>query len=192
MTSINVGDVIGDCSACDAKQSVFYRGDNEAVCKTCHIMFTVDFEDEHSSAPAPSKPEPMEPLTLQLTEPKVPDVRPPRPQPPKVDELDKLNLPEYIKNSRPWRWAHEYKNTGNPYRPETKSFTVFDTIARNNGINLIGILNELASFMNMKPNSLLTVYEVVTQCVAAGLIVVDDTTGKFTVCQGAPKPAPLP
>lgn len=179
---MNKGDLIGDCTACDAKDAVHYYGDNEAVCRMCGIIFTVDFEEEQvATAELPVAPvvesRPYEPRFVeQQVQPEQPGA-----------------VPEYILNSRPWRWAHEYKNTGNPYRADSKSFIVFDEIVKaSDGITIVELLQKLGNMVIKKPSFLLTVYEVVAQCVMAGLLVLDTGNGKLTVCKSNPKPATLP
>lgn len=215
MSQYNVGDVISDCPGCDTKNSVVYRGSDEGVCSKCGSVYEVTFEDSEVQDEPPPPPPPPPPPTKQP--PKPPVKQPTKPQPigklanvagasvnpvrnaatnPHMDaamaEAKRIGLPDYVLKSRPWRWAHELTNTGNPYREDTKNWTVFNTISQVDGIKIEDLVAHLALKMGDKISFLLTVYEVVTQCVAAGLLVIDPQSRTIRICQTPPKPAPLP
>lgn len=105
-----------------------------------------------------------------------------------------LKIPNYVQRSRPWKWAHEMGNNGNPYKHATKSYEIFHMISHGetNIPRLIAHLYEQKPEVCDKPNILLTVYEVVTQCIAAGLLLMHPETGMLMVCQGPPKPHSMP
>tara|TARA_R110002096_G_scaffold46471_6_gene123944 strand:- start:91 stop:537 length:447 start_codon:yes stop_codon:yes gene_type:complete len=107
---------------------------------------------------------------------------------------EELNLPNHIRKSRPWRWAQTMGKTGNPFRIDAKNHRVFLMISHGPTTvhGLIRNLAEQESDMCSKMNYLLTVYEVITQCIAAGLLVMDAATGIITLCQGQPKPTQVP
>ena len=104
-------------------------------------------------------------------------------------QADVLGLPDYIRKSKPWRWAHELGKTGNPYKPDTKSWHVFNLYHQHErtvpqcvaGVAEIPRVAEKLSY-------LLTVYEVTSQCLIAGLLVMDSETGIVGVCKAAPQP----
>ena len=102
------------------------------------------------------------------------------------------DIPEYMKASRPWRWAHELGNTGNPYRPDTKAHAVYQSAARTNDIP--GIVAYFASTWPQyadTPKYLMNLYEVISQCLTAGLLVMDPNTRIISECQGRPKPVKI-
>jgi len=105
-----------------------------------------------------------------------------------------LKLPGYIRSSRPWRWAQNMCNTGNPYRVDTKNHKIFLMISHGPTTvpQLIKNLVEQEPELCAKMSYLLTVYEVITQCIAAGLLIMDPQTGIITLCQKNPRPAQVP
>jgi len=115
-------------------------------------------------------------------------------QPMSKQVAESLNIPAYVQRSRPWRWAHEMQKTGNPYRPGTKSYVIYQTISheKTSIADLVCKLYSLNSEVCEKMSVLLTIYEVLTQCIAAGLLVMDEQTGMVQVCQGPPQPHKMP
>jgi len=109
-----------------------------------------------------------------------------------VDSDQAGDIPNYIKKSRPWRWVHELKRTGNPYTPETKSWRVFNHIVVECGAGELTVgggleLKELVCIVSAdsKVNTdgvsyLITIHEVVTQGRYAGLLGVDGDTISVT------------
>lgn len=210
MAQHNVGDVISDCPGCESTDTVLYRGNNEGVCSKCGSVYEVIFDAEEETAPPPPPPAPLP--KAQKKQParssdvgKLSDVSAaPIDFTRKVagsisDNLDNaiadakaLGIPEYMLKSRPWRWAHELNRTGNPYREDTKNWQIFNAIANTNGIQVEDLVAYLAPKMGDKVSYLLTIYEVVTQCVAAGLLVMNPANRMVQLCQSQPKPAPLP
>jgi hypothetical protein len=103
-----------------------------------------------------------------------------------VDGCVDESVPNYIRKSRPWRWVHELKRTGNPYTPDTKSWRVFDHLVGNSGPDndphRKGLpLPELVAVVSMDTrvntdgvSYLITIHEVVTQCRYAGLLCVEE------------------
>lgn len=97
------------------------------------------------------------------------------------------DVPDYILKSRPWRWAYEIKGTGNPYREGTRNHTTFNCF-QGSGMTVAEAVVRLEPSFGDKISYLLTIYEVVTQCVFAGLLLMDSSTRKITVCKEPPKP----
>ncbi len=108
---------------------------------------------------------------------------------PAVTQAKELGLPDYVMKSRPWRWAHELDNVGNPYRSDTKNWQVFDAISKSPEMTIAEIVSAVQNTIGEKLSFILTVYEVVSQCIAAGLLIMDSETRKISVCTGQPKPA---
>lgn len=204
MVEYKVGDVISDCPACETNNSVLYRGANEGVCSKCGSVYEVSFEDEEKPAPPP--PPPLPPPTKKLAKAdsvgKLANVTAPTMYSnrnkisPELNaanaEAKNIGLPDYVLKSRPWRWAYELNNTGNPYREDTKNWVVFNTIAQVDGIKIEDLVAHLALKIGDKVSFLLTIYEVVTQCVAAGLLLMDPQTRTIRICQTQPKPKAMP
>lgn len=105
-----------------------------------------------------------------------------------------LGIPSYVQKSRPWRWAHEMQMNGNPYRNGTKSYEIYHMISHGptNVWQLVRNLYEQKPDVCDRMNILLTIYEVLTQCIAAGLLVMNEQTGIVQVCQGPPQPRKMP
>jgi len=194
MEHLKIGDVVGDCSACDSTASVFYQGKDEAVCKKCHIVYSVDFERDVKQP----EPEPVGKLDISsfvsAKEREHFDAVRSIPKNVAIEkkEIDDVELPDYIKSSLPWRWAHEFKRTGNPYRSGSMSYVIYDAVASKDDMTIAGLVQELNTISSLKPNDLLVIYEVLTQCVAAGLFIYDGESGKYSACLGTTKQAPLP
>lgn len=210
MVQYSEGDSIGDCPGCDATDAVIYRGSNEGVCKNCGSVYEVSFDDDVEDTPPP--PPPPAPLPKAPARPaakspadigKLADI-PVAPEPIRratklnpeintaVTQAKAIGLPDYLIKSRPWRWAHELNNVGNPYRSDSKNWLVFNVIAESGGMCVEDVVAYLAPKLGDKVSYLLTVYEVITQCVAAGLLVIDPASRMIRLCQSTPKPAPLP
>jgi len=97
-------------------------------------------------------------------------------------------IPSYVKNARPWRWAQKMGNVGNPYRDQSRNYQIFD-IYTDGGCTIEEcVVAGVQIGLNEKLSYLLTVYEVTTHCLAAGLLVMDPDNRKITTCQGAPIP----
>jgi hypothetical protein len=106
----------------------------------------------------------------------------------RVKDNDTVGVPRYIRKSRPWRWAHELKRTGNPYSKGTKSWRVFDYIA-NNALTIPDIIRMVCSDERINTDGisyLITVHEVVTQGRYAGLLSVDGDV--VSVCSKDERP----
>ena len=105
-----------------------------------------------------------------------------------------VDIPEHIKKSRPWRWAQIQKETGNPYRFDTKNWKIFQIASEgpHTVYQMIGKLLEKHPDVCERLNYLLTVYEVLAQCIAAGLLVIDQETGMIQACSDKPIPHPVP
>lgn len=84
--------------------------------------------------------------------------------------------PAYIRKSRPWRWVHELKRTGNPYTDGTKSWRVFDMISRSSPTipELAAMACEDKLINTDGISYLITIHEVITQGRYAGLLFVDN------------------
>jgi len=101
-----------------------------------------------------------------------------------------LGIPAYILKSRPWRWAHELSKSGNPYRQGSKNWAVFNRFHEHE-CTIPELVTALDPEMGQKFSFLLTIYEVVSQCIAAGLLVMDPETRIIGACKGQPQPAKL-
>ncbi|MHA2067827.1 MAG: hypothetical protein ACXABY_25980 [Candidatus Thorarchaeota archaeon] len=113
--------------------------------------------------------------------------------PEKVDaNPDDIGLPAYIKKTRPWKWAQVMSKTGNPYRENTKSWKVFNIFSQKDCTVEEAIAECPSIGLSEKLSYILTVYEVVTQCACAGLLVIDKKTRIISVCTGLPQPAEMP
>lgn len=108
-----------------------------------------------------------------------------------VEKAREVGIPDYILKSRPWRWAHEMGNSGNPYRADSKNAIVYAAI-QECPMTVTELVGYLEPRIGDKMSFILLVYEVLTQCAAAGLLVMDEQTRKFSACQGQPQPAKLP
>lgn len=104
-----------------------------------------------------------------------------------------VDLPDYIKSSRPWKWAQQMAKSGNPYRQNTKSWKIFQLFS-NQTRTLEDAVVAYAVDGNdtSKMSYLLTIYEVVTQCIAAGLLLIEQETRIIRVCQGQPQARQMP
>jgi len=104
-----------------------------------------------------------------------------------------VDLPDHIKKSRPWKWAQQMSNTGNPYRQNTKSWKIFNLFGDEGCSIEQGIAAYVINGYDCEKLSfLLAIYEVVAQCVASGLLLISPETRKITICKGTPKAAPMP
>jgi len=97
------------------------------------------------------------------------------------DEDDRIveevsEVPTYIRKSRPWRWVHELKKTGNPYTEGTKSWRVFDMIATSSPTipQLTDMVCKDERINTDDISYLITMHEVVTQGRYAGLLSIDE------------------
>ena len=101
-------------------------------------------------------------------------------------------ISSYVANSRPFKWAHQLKKTGNPYREGCKSAKIFD-LFEGEGMTIedaLGAAPALGFGNSIK--YLLTYYEVLSHCITAGLLVMNKKTRIVKVCQGKPKLAEAP
>lgn len=97
---------------------------------------------------------------------------------------------DYLKKSRPWRWAQKLGETGNPYRPSTRNHAIYDIYA--NGPCRIEDCVVQAAGLSDKISFVLAVYEVTYHCLVAGLLVMDQDTRIISPCQGKPVPFTQP
>ena len=97
-------------------------------------------------------------------------------------------IPDHMMSSRPWRWAFLFMKTGNPYRQDSKNYGIFDIIQNSDGLTVSEIVVIAEKKYGEKLSYLLTVYEVLSQCLTAGLLVMDQNTRKITVCIKDPTP----
>ena len=200
---VKLGDIVSDCPTCNAIQAVTYVGRKEAKCGECNEVYDVDLEDEVEELPALeavtiSAPPPTQPLFV------APIAPPPEPKPVEdlTDEVTvamekmlepqtkKLNLPAYLANSKAWRWAHSLKKNGNPYKSGSRSWVIFNMFEQP-----MTMLDGLRAFLlgqNEKLKAILTYYEVLTTCVAAGLLIHDKKTDMISICTATPVPSSLP
>lgn len=99
------------------------------------------------------------------------------------------DIPNYIRNSRAWRWAHKMGNTGNPYREGSRNNEIFQLYVRDLGRTVEECVAACAEKgYNEKLSYLLTVYEVTAHCLSSGLLVMDPKGRVITQCQGKPVP----
>ncbi|MAE81347.1 MAG: hypothetical protein CMB80_01335 [Flammeovirgaceae bacterium] len=213
MTTYKVDDLIGQCPVSDCGGDVLYKGGTDAICASCESTYLVSFEEDEvpdvddvvNEEVIEDEPEP-DPLSSpelaseigNLTENISGDPALMKKglelDPQKVDTVNSgdVKLPDYIKKSRPWKWAQSMSKTGNPYRADSKSWMIFNIFDERE----MTIEEAVAACVDLgitdKMSYLLTVYEVVTQCVAAGLLVIDPQIRKIGVCQGIPQAAQMP
>ena len=249
----NEGDMLGDCPECGAADSVLYKGNGEAFCKECGVVFEVEDEAAEAApeapqpapAPAPPAPQPAQ----EMAQPHVPNVVDPTapgnfevdtpfattptslPTPGAIGDHDpplgpvevkvmgppdsasvpspvvnpgaqldgsfldepEIDLPDYMKASRAWRWAHELGHKGNPFSGQSNSFKIYQTVvAQPCTVGQIpGLLEQRYPEICERPNFLMAVYEVLSQCLTAGLLVMDPGTRMVTECQGKPQPTKI-
>ena len=185
-----------DCPNCGAKDSVILKdGEEEAYCEQCHQVFAVEPDEEDTETQESVKETKEEISTLEIpdlpsTEQEVEEVASP---PPAVEEKPKRRrsakkevkeegdkFPNYVKKSRPWKWAKELGKTGNPFREGTKYWRIFDVI--NSGpSDIVEIVKKCVDLGLDEQGFLLSLHEVLMQCVAAGLIKQDSATKKYWV-----------
>lgn len=96
-----------------------------------------------------------------------------------IDSHEVDSTPNYIRKSRPWRWVHELKRTGNPYTPNTKSWRVFNLIASSTQarLSLPDLVDKVCDDLKINTDSisyLITIHEVITQGRYAGLLCIED------------------
>jgi hypothetical protein len=202
----NKGDIIGDCVTSTCTGKVIYDGGNEGVCNSCGLVYEVSNEEESTPPPPPpaplpppAPPAPPTPVELPIPIPVVVvDGQSPIGDGLGASEAEgvakSLGLPDHILKSRPWRWAYEFCKSGNPYRSDTKSFKIFSEIEKSGplGITPAELALKVEMSMGEKASYLLSVYEVVSQGVAAGLLIMNQISRKVTVCLTNPRPAKVP
>ncbi len=219
MAKPNIDSVIGDCPDCNAPGAVLYRGpsdDNpstdEAVCSSCGNIFEVGHDDEPASdapVPAPVVPAPLPTPIVPTQVPVVPVAQPevgnltpvvaaPDGQQPRLDPQEVTDfgngddgISSHIKNARPWKFAHKLGKVGNPYREKTNNYIIFSVYEKLPSTIEECVLACAEVGLNKKLSYLLTVYEVTSHCLMAGLLVMDPETKKITLCQGKPVPTKL-
>ena len=104
-----------------------------------------------------------------------------------------VNLPDYVRKSRPWKWGQVMSRTGNPYRQNTKSWQIFNIIHEHECTIEEVVKGYVANGYDVsRMNFLLTIYDVVTHCVAAGLLLIDPETRIIGVCKTLPQATEMP
>lgn len=214
----NEGDILSVCDQC-GKGSVIYDGKSSGVCNSCGTVFDVSFDDEEIAPPPPPPPpqkliQPVRKITnigsspinkiQTIKQPTIVDVdsvkqiasnttKPMSENDANLNEktaIGKQNgIPDHMMSSRPWRWAFLFMKTGNPYRQDSKNYGIFDIIQNSEGLIVSEIVVIAEKKYGEKLSYLLAVYEVVSQCLTAGLLVMDQNTRKITVCIKDPTPA---
>ena len=206
MAKPKVDAVIGDCPECNAVGQVKYRGtsiedpsQDEGVCVKCGEIFEVDFDDDEQEAPPPPPPPPP-PAPAPPPPPVavVADLKPivaasTGPQPELSEEGvtdfgNDFGIPAYIKAARPWKFAHKMNKVGNPYRESTNNYVIFG-VYEGNPCTVEQCVVECARIgLGVKLSFLLTIYEVTSHCLSAGLLVRDEQSRSIGPCQGKPQP----
>ena len=200
MVQYKIGDVIGECP--DDQAQVTYNGGTDAKCQKCGVVYTVDLEEGEEfqeTPPPPPKEEKKEPkrnvgklndLVISTPVPKaIPKLLEVKTS---VTQAKELGIPDYILKSRPWKWAHEMNMTGNPYKQDSKNWLVFNEIVKDGPINSAMLVARLEQTLGDQMSYLLLIYEVVTQCIACGLLSYDEEKRLISVCQKPAKPAKRP
>lgn len=102
-----------------------------------------------------------------------------------------LAIQPNIVNSSVWKYAQKFGKIGNPYRPMTQSyniFEIFDEPLRPD--QAVKVMIEKNLFNRM--SALVNLYEVIIYCVSAGLLLYDTSTRKVSQCKTKPVPANTP
>jgi hypothetical protein len=99
-----------------------------------------------------------------------------------------FGIPAYIKSARPWKFAHKMNKVGNPYRESTNNYVIFG-VYESEARTIEECVVECARIgLGAKLSFLLTIYEVTSHCLSAGLLVRDEQSRKISLCQDKPQP----
>lgn len=100
------------------------------------------------------------------------------------------HVPLHFKKARAWRYGQVMAQSGNPYREGCKSWEIFQLFAE--PCTMLEAINNYVGRTNPdKFTYMLTMHEVVTQCLVAGLLIIDLETRIINVCQGVPQLGPM-
>lgn len=222
MSEYQLGSVLGDCPSCNEVDGVIYRGGNEGVCKKCTAVCEIDFDDpvdESQNQNTPPKPS-VEAQKMSFDNRNLADNRfdtevnvefdgtleLPKNEPEKTEDESlvlsdpshdrpgyELGIPKYILKTRAWKHAQIERRNGNPYRPQSKNWKIFQIASEGLTVSeIITKMNQICQDECQKLSFLLTVYEVLSTSIAAGLLIINTKTGKIRACPGEPKPAQMP
>lgn len=196
MSGFDIGDAIGDCPHCQSQFSIIFRGGTDAVCKSCGLICEVSFEEEeekrekrkakprkNAAAVAEQIQEASDSSLigkLRLNRSKTIDL---------ITGVENARMPGYILESTAWKWAHVLGRSGNPFRAGSRSHAIFNIIERGPATihDIVKSITDSKDFVGCF-TFLILIHDTLVQCIAAGLLIMDDESGMISVCKSKPKP----